>query len=153
VFLEVKQPQHLNGTMSWDGYLDNIIQRTKTSAGDFNSDKACIIGLNGAKWTSDALANALKVSQDEAMRVGAAFSKKDFSSFQAQGIVLEGNKYQFLRVEDDKVVLGKKKDFGSVTLQSTKQAIIIAHTPEGKQQGSSNMAVGAIADYLESIGY
>lgn len=32
-------------------------------------------------------------------------------------------------------------------------AIIIAHTPEGKQQGSTNVAVGAIADYLESIGY
>lgn len=43
--------------MSWDEYLNNIIQRTKTAAGDFNSDKACIIGLNGAKWTADTHAN------------------------------------------------------------------------------------------------
>lgn len=139
--------------MSWDGYVDNIIQRTKTQAGDFNSDKACLIGLNGAKWTSDTHANAFKVTQEEAMRISQAFSKKDFTVLQAQGIVLEGNKYQFLRVEEDKLVLGKMKDVGSVTLQASKQAIIIAHTPEGKQQGSTNVAVGAIADYLESIGY
>lgn len=55
------------------------------------------------------------------MRISQAFSKKDFTVFQAQGIVLEGNKYQFLRVEDDKLVLGKKKDVGSVTLQASKQ--------------------------------
>lgn len=63
----------------------------------------------------------MKLTQDEATRVSQAFSRKDFSAFQSEGILLEGNKYQFLRVEDDKVVLGKKKDVGSVTLQASKQ--------------------------------
>ena len=44
--------------MSWDGYIDNIIQRTRAQNGEIHSDKASIIGLaNGAKWTSDAHAN------------------------------------------------------------------------------------------------
>ena len=38
----------------------------------------------------------------------------------SNGIFAEGQKYQFLRVEDDKVVLGKKKDLGAITLQASK---------------------------------
>ena len=67
------------------------------------------------------------------------------------GIHAEGQKYQFLRVEDDKVVLGKKKGLGAITLQASKTAIVIAHTPEGSQQGNCNKGVGVIADYLESM--
>ena len=65
----------------------------------------------------------MKLTQEEANAVSQAFQKKDFSNFQAQGIILEGIKFQFLRVEDDKLVLGKKKDVGSVTLQASKQGM------------------------------
>ena len=68
------------------------------------------------------------------------------------GIHAEGMKYQFLRVEDDKVVFGKKKECGAITMQASKTAIVIAHTIEGSQQGNSNKGVGVIADYLESLG-
>ena len=67
------------------------------------------------------------------------------------GIRIEGEKYNFLRVEDDKVVLAKKKGMGAITLQASKTAIVIAHCPEGGQQGNTNKAVGVIADYLESL--
>ena len=69
----------------------------------------------------------------------------------AGGVHLAGIKYQFLREEDQKVVLAKKKEHGSVTLQSSKTAIVIAHCPEGSQQGSCNKAVSVIADYLEGM--
>lgn len=69
----------------------------------------------------------------------------------ASGIHAEGQKYQFLREEDSKVVYGKKKGLGAITLQASKTAIVIAHTPEGSQQGNSNKGVGVIADYLEGM--
>ena len=34
--------------MSWDSYIDNIIAYSKN-----NADKACIIGKDGGKWTTD----------------------------------------------------------------------------------------------------
>lgn len=67
------------------------------------------------------------------------------------GIRAEEIKYQFLREEDGKVVMGKKKDQGSLTLQSSKTAIVIGHTTEGMQQGNVNKGVAVIADYLESM--
>lgn len=70
----------------------------------------------------------------------------------AGGVHAEGKKYQFLREEDKKVVMAKKKDLGSVTMQASKTAIVIAHCPEGGQQGNTNKAVAVIAEYLESLG-
>lgn len=70
----------------------------------------------------------------------------------ANGVLAEGTKYQFLREEDKKLVLGKKRDFGAITLQSSKTAIVIAHCREGSQQGNVNKGVAVIAEYLESLG-
>ena len=69
----------------------------------------------------------------------------------SNGIRAEGEKYQFLREEDGKVVYGKKKGQGSITLQASKTAIVIGHTTEGCQQGNTNKGVGVIAEYLESM--
>lgn len=70
----------------------------------------------------------------------------------SSGIRAEGNKYQFLREEDGKVVYAKKKGDGSITLQASKTAIVIAHCQEGGQQGNTNKGVAVIAEYLESLG-
>lgn len=67
------------------------------------------------------------------------------------GIRLEDTKYQFLREEDGKLVLGKKKGCGAVTLQASKTAIVIGHCHEGAQQGNLNKGVAVIAEYLESM--
>ena len=69
----------------------------------------------------------------------------------SSGIHAEGEKYQFLREEEGKLVLGKKKALGAITLQSSKTAIVIGHCPEGGQQGNTNKGVTVIADYLESM--
>ena len=68
------------------------------------------------------------------------------------GVRAEEVKYQFLREEDKKVVYGKKKDYGAITMQAAKTAIVIAHCAEGKQQGNVNKGVSVIAEYLESLG-
>lgn len=134
--------------MSWDGYIDNLIQ---SSGG--NIDRACIIGLDGgSSWTTDAHASGLKLQGQEGPNIAKCFKNKDFTPFMSGGIHLEGVKYQFLREEDEKLVLGKKKDCGALTIQSSKSAIVIAHTKEGCQQGNSNKAVAGIAEYLEGSG-
>ena len=70
----------------------------------------------------------------------------------AGGVHAEGVKYNFLREEDGKLVLAKKKEVGAISLQASKIAIVIAHCPEGSQQGNVNKGVAVIAEYLESLG-
>ncbi|XP_069135044.1 profilin-like [Argopecten irradians] len=138
--------------MSWDSYIDNLRAYSKDSAGGINADRVCIIGLDGAaKWTTDDHPNACRATPDECSNIAKAFRGKDFTPFQAGGIYLEGIKYQFLREEDNKVVMAKKKDMGSITMQASKTAVVIGHCPEGGQQGSLNKGVTAIADYLENL--
>lgn len=139
--------------MSWDSYIDNLVAQTKDASGATHADKACIIGLDGgAPWTTPSHANALVLQGAEGANIAQCFKAKDYTSFQAGGIHAEGIKYQFLREEDGKIVFGKKKDNGSLTLQSSKTAVVIGHTQEGKQQGNTNKGVAVIADYLESLG-
>lgn len=134
--------------MSWDSYIDNLIGHTAGSC-----DKVCIIGLDGSPWTTSGHANSIKLSAEECTNIAKCFKSKDFSSLQASGVRAEGVKYQFLRSEDDKLVMAKKKDEGALTIQSSKTAIVLAHTKEGSQQGNTNKGVGIIAEYLESLGY
>ncbi|XP_045189622.2 profilin-like [Mercenaria mercenaria] len=139
--------------MSWDSYIDNLTAQTKDASGTAHCDKACIIGLDGgAPWTTATPANALKLQGQEGVNIAQCFKAKNFTSFQAGGMYIEGVKYQFLREEDGKLVLAKKKDKGAITLQSSKTAIVIGHTKEGCQQGFVNKGVGVIAEYLESQG-
>lgn len=132
--------------MSWDSYIDNLLGQC---AG--NADSACIIGQDGSKWTTDAHANSIKVTPQEAKTIGACCKSGDFTSFQASGVFCAGVKYQFLREQDKTIVLAKKKDQGSLTLQKSKTAVVIAHTKEGSVQGQTNKGVTVIAEYLESL--
>lgn len=139
--------------MSWDSYLDNLIAQTKDTGGTVHCDRACIIGLDGgAPWTTAGHANALKLQGQEGANIARAFKGQDFSAFMSGGIHCEGTKYQFLRQEDNKLVLAKKKGSGALTAQSSKTAIVIGHCPEGGQQGNTNKGVAVIAEYLESLG-
>lgn len=139
--------------MSWDSYIDNLLAQSKDASGTAHADRACIIGLDGgAAWTSAGHACALKLAPNEAANIARTFKGKDFSPFMTGGIHAEGVKYQFLREQDEKLVLGKKKDNGALTAQASKTAIVIAHCPEGCQQGNTNKAVAVIAEYLESLG-
>lgn len=138
--------------MSWDSYLDNLVAQSNDSTGKAHCDKAAIISLDGgASWTSPNHPHGIQLTPAEGQKIAQMMKSGDFSSAQANGIVLEGVKYQFLR-EDGKVAFAKKKDFGAITIQKSKSAVVIGHTSEGSQQGNTNKAVGVIADYLESVG-
>lgn len=139
--------------MSWDSYVDNLVAQSRDSYGNVHADRACIIGLDGSKWTTDDQPNAIKLSPGEAQRISKAFKEEDFSEFMANMLQAEGHSYTFLREMDKKIVLAKLKGYGALTLQRSKKAVIIGHTAEGLQQGKVNVAVGCIADYLESHGF
>ena len=140
--------------MSWDSYLDNLVVHSKDATGATHIDKCCIIGLDGGgKWTTDAHPQAFKLDSTECANIARCFKAKDFSVFMhGGGIRAEGTTYLFLREEDNKIVYGKNKGKGAITVQASKTALIVAHCPEGGQQGNTNKGVAAIAEYLESLG-
>lgn len=134
-------------TKSWDSYINNLIAHSGGAC-----DKVAIIGLlDGSSWTTRGAPNAMSVVGDEGRTLANAFKDQLVGSLEAKGILIEGTKYQFIQAADN-VMLGKKKGAGSVTLQKSKKAIVIGHTPEGQQQGNTNIAVSKIAEYLESLG-
>ena len=138
--------------MSWDSYLDNLCQQSNDASGKPHCGKAAIISLDGgASWTTPNHPHGIQLTAAEGQKIAQMMKSGDFTSAQANGIVLEGIKYQFLR-EDGKVAFAKKKDHGAITIQKSKSAVVIGHTSEGSQQGNTNKAVGVIADYLESVG-
>ena len=111
----------------------------------------CISCTNVLHSSFSWFVNITQISATEAANISRCFKSKDFTAFMSGGIHAESTKYQFLREEDGKLVLGKKKGVGAITLQASKTAIVIGHTPEGCQQGNTNKGVGVIADYLESM--
>lgn len=138
--------------MSWDSYIDNLISQSKDTAGSVHVDKVCIIGLDdGEPWTSMSHPSAFKLGGNERTNIAKCFKSKDFTPFTQEGVTAEGVYYVFLREIDGNTVFARNKCQGSITLQSLKSAIVIAHTPEGSQQGNCNKAVGVIAEHLESM--
>lgn len=93
---------------------------------------------------------SLQLQGTEAINIAIIFKSKDFTAFMSDGVYVEGTRYQFLRVLDDKLVLAKRKESGALCIQATMTAVVIGHCPEGGQQGNTNKAVGIIGDYLES---
>ena len=133
--------------MSWNGYIDTVIGYCAGSC-----DKVCLVGTDGSVYTSSENASHLPISASEASTIARCITSGDFSPLQAGGVVVAGVKYQFLRGEEN-LILGKKKDNGAITVLATKSLVIIAHTIEGKAQGTTNSGAGRIQEYFESSGY
>ncbi len=87
----------------------------------------------------------------ECANIARAFKSGDFTPFMSGGLLAEGVYYIFLREQDGKVVYAKCKPYGTLTLQASKTAIVIARCPEGCLHGNANKAVWVIAEYLESM--
>jgi len=140
--------------MSWDSYIDNILARSKSADGTDNADQAGIFSLDGGSpWTTAHGALGVVLSTAEGASISKCMKSKDFTDMTTNGVYINGKKYRFLRKDDDgKLVLAKLKDCGSYTIQSTKTAIIIAHTKEGCQQGKVNDGVSHVCEYLEGQG-
>ena len=141
--------------MSWDSYISSLIDQSKNSSGDAQIDCACIIAVDsGQKLTSDDNTKAFKITNDEAVNIAKCFRSKNFSRFVACGVRAEGLKYTYIRLreENDRLVLGKSRGEGSVTLQSSKTAVVVAHTKEGGDRILTNKAVANVVEKMEFEG-
>lgn len=129
---------------SWDSYIDTIIQGSGGQC-----EKACIIGKDGSRWTTDGHPKALKLTSEDVQKICSAI-KGGAGDFMASGVRIDGIKYTFLR-DNEGTYLFKQKDHGAITIQPSVNGIVVAKTGEGLQQGPTNCGVASIVDYLKSL--
>jgi len=132
--------------MAWNQYVDTL----KSYYPD--NIKACgIFGHNGSTWAQENLDHA-QTQYNEITDIFALYN--DPSPGYANGFMLNGEKYTFLRTQDDQL-LGKSKAEGKnpVCIHKTAQALVIAVGTETSQAGSINTAVGRLGEYLISQNY
>lgn len=138
--------------LDWDHQLDIIREDSKDSTGAINAHKISILNLEDGKvLTSANQDNTFKISQDEAEIITDAFKTKDFTTFEENGITIEEITYKFRNCVDDKIVLAKKQDLGTLTIQATNTKIILGLTRDGYQQSGTNLALKNIARYFGKI--
>lgn len=121
-------------------YTDNLV-----NSGYF--DKAAIFSADGAGvWANSG---NLTLQPGEINVIVAGFN--DASQLQMSGFHIEGLK-QFCIKADNRSIYGKHDSQGVMCIK-TKQAIIIAHYPDGIQAGAAATVAEKMADYLIGLGY
>merc|ERR1719204_1983485 len=95
---------------SWDAYIDWVIGASTDHSGEV-ADKVAIFGLNGAAYTSETHANAIKLSQEERMAIANAFNTQDLSGLQ-NGFFVEGIQYLLLRSDVQIAIYGRLRGHG-----------------------------------------
>ena len=75
----------------------------------------------------------------------------DASGLRASGIKLAGEKYMYLR-NDEEMMCGKKGQ-GGVCIFKTGQAIMIGTYNQDMSPANNTKEVGKMADYLKEVGY
>lgn len=132
----------------WDSYI--VGEAGLMNRGPIES--AGIFGINGATWAQ----HQINPTYEELLALAQLFS--DPSKGYAEGFSLGGKKYALLRVEDEEILHGRgKTNQGTspnpITIQKTKQALVVAVGKEDANGGQVSMAVGSIGDHLARSGY
>ena len=82
--------------MSWNLYIDNLIEQSKDDSGTYHADRAFIFSLDGgAFWTTPTQPNIMQPSEQETANIARCFKTKDFNPLQSSGVIIENIKYQF----------------------------------------------------------
>ena len=132
----------------WDSYITG-------ASGLLNRgpiEKAGIFGINGATWAQ----HDINPIYQELISIKDLFTLPDKGY--TEGFSLGGKRYALLRVDDEEILHGRGKTAGgespnAITIQKTKQALIIGIGTEEASGGEVSMAVGAIGDHLARAGY
>ena len=131
---------------AWDPYVDEVIKSAQGSC-----DQAVFIGLNGSIWRPNHT-KRIPIAEMEAVNIAMGVNTGDDSYFHQNGVVVVGDKYEFIR-SDEGTYYAKKDGQGYLTFQKTTTAIAMAHTKEGGQVGDTNTAVAKMCEHLEIRGY
>jgi len=130
--------------MSWDAYVNTSL------VGTGNFDKAAIFSADGTSvW---AATSGWNISPDEMKKIVACFtSESSRNDAYGTGLHLAGERFVLTGADEKELKLKQGKE-GVFIVKST-QAILIGHYPESVQPGSANTIIGALGDYLVSVGY
>lgn len=127
-------------TMSWQAYVDNLVQSQKV-------DKAILASRAGDSiW---AQSPGFSPTADELKALAQGFD--DPSNLQANGLRLQSQKYFVVKAED-RSIYGKLDQDGVVAIR-TAQTILIAHYAYPVSAGEAVKVAEAMADYLISVNY
>lgn len=126
--------------MSWQAYTDNLIASGKI-------DKAALYSRTGdSLW---AQSGSFELLPQEIATIATGYD--DASQLQTSGLHILDQKYFLLRA-DERSIYGKRDAEGIVAVR-TKQAILIAHYPDGVIANEATAIVEKLADYLISVSY
>ena len=133
--------------MSCDADLHSLIASTSGLC-----DSGMILGKDGEMWCSAKHQYALKISRDEAKRIGREIGNQDFSETRHAGIQINGTVYLPIG-ERDAVVIGHLGE-EYVHMQATNSAVVIAHTTSTTPPDHDliSKVVGSIAGSLIKVG-
>ncbi|KNG81395.1 hypothetical protein ANOM_009902 [Aspergillus nomiae NRRL 13137] len=127
--------------MSWQNYVDTSL------VGTGHVDKAAIIsGTGDSTWASSP---GFSLTTDEFGSFIAGFS--DASSLHSNGVFIDGQKYQVVTANAN-TIYGKNGTEG-VYAYKTKQAVVVAHSPDGVVHKTAADTVQALGEYLTGLGY
>ncbi|CAN3355245.1 profilin [Diutina catenulata] len=131
--------------MSWQAYTDQLVATGKL-------DKAALYSAAGdSLW---AQTGGFEIKPEEITAIAKAYA--DPAELQAHGLNVAGEPYLLLRSDDRSIYgrgKGKDKDLTGVIAVKTKQAILVAHYPQGVVANEATIIVEKLADYLISVGY
>jgi len=103
-----------------------------------------ICGLDGTAWTA-----GLALTAEEGAAIVAGFD--DAAGLRASGILIAGEKYMYLR-NDEEMMVGKKGQ-GGICIFKTGQALIMGTYNQDMSPANNTKEVGKMADYLKEVGY
>ena len=106
------------------------------------------------KKTCNSPLVSFKLTTQEITVIGMGMMESDMSypSLRENGIIVEGIRYDFLRA-DDNMVWGRKQGEGTITMERSKQNVVICHTKEGDNLGNAKRVVEKVVDSFEYYGY
>lgn len=115
-------------------------------------EKAGIFGINGATWAQ----HEINPTYEELLAVNDLFNNPDKGY--SEGFSLGGKKFALLRIDDEVILHGRGKTVSgntpnAISVQRTKQALVVAVGKEDANGGQVSIAVSAIGDYLSTAGY
>jgi len=128
--------------MSWQSYVDDNLVGTGLIL------KAAMTGHDGSIW---AITPGFNLTEAEVRALVAGYTSQ--ADFQSKGIFIEGVKYQYLQIIDDRSIYGKFGSDNSLFVVKTGQCLLVAVSGKGMAPGSSANVVEKLADYLIESGY
>jgi len=131
---------------SWNSYIDILTSYSDTYAKSA-IHKACVIGLDGTKWSGDSHPNSLQPSIIECKILATCFRVKSFELFYT-GVKIESKLYCLEKSESGQPLYLNGKGNG-IIMQATHKAIVMGLCTESGKETAKTI-VTHVVDYMKS---